>query len=307
MPRRSFHARRPHAAFTLVELLVVIGIIAVLIGILLPALNKARRAAGAAACLSNARQLMTATLMYANDNKQYLPEATFDNSGGYSPRALLQPEWTPNQTWQGVTTYVRPFVGSLLKKYIGNKSDAFRCPNAPADEQGANSQVVQGNDPWSGYTTSEKFIANLYYFDSKRYYNYLTGSGNVAHFPLDNWAVRNVAGMRIGQLHTVTRQPSDKIVVWLDLKSYYHTPWNKDIYDINWDGSAQSGNAKFKYSASYAYLDGHAQTNSYGNLNEYLSQLHDPIPQSWFGHDFRAEYPALYKRIFRDGKILMLP
>src|SRR5205823_6357877 len=154
--------------------------------------------------------------------------------------------------WNGVTTYVRPFVGSLLRKYIGNKTDLFRCPNAPPDEQGANAQVVSGADPWSGYTTSEMFISNLYYMDSKRYYNYLTGFGgaNVAHFPLDNWAVRNVAGMRLSQLHTVTHQSSDKIVVWLDLKSYYHTPWLKDIYDVNWDGSAQTGNSKGKYTAS---------------------------------------------------------
>src|SRR5713226_10255246 len=56
-------------AFTLVELLVVIGIIALLVAILLPALNQAREQARRVTCLSNVRQLTAAWLMYANEHK----------------------------------------------------------------------------------------------------------------------------------------------------------------------------------------------------------------------------------------------
>lgn len=64
--------RKQHA-FTLVELLVVIGIIALLVAILLPALNKARAAAINVQCQSNLRQIAQAALMYVNDNQGLLP------------------------------------------------------------------------------------------------------------------------------------------------------------------------------------------------------------------------------------------
>jgi prepilin-type N-terminal cleavage/methylation domain-containing protein len=66
------HARN-NRAFTLVELLVVVGIIAVLVAILLPALQKARRQAEAIACQSNLRQLYIAFVGYANENHGRIP------------------------------------------------------------------------------------------------------------------------------------------------------------------------------------------------------------------------------------------
>ncbi len=82
------HSVAGRSAFTLVELLVVIGIIAVLIAMLLPALNRAREQAKTVQCMSNLRQWGQIMMMYANDNHGFLPGvgncATQNASGVWS-------------------------------------------------------------------------------------------------------------------------------------------------------------------------------------------------------------------------------
>jgi len=74
-------SQRQRKAFTLVELLVVIGIIAVLIGILLPAMSRARAQANSIWCQSSLRQMGTAIFMYAQSNKDRLPLAYWNGDG----------------------------------------------------------------------------------------------------------------------------------------------------------------------------------------------------------------------------------
>ena len=82
---------RSRKGFTLVELLVVIGIIALLISILLPSLSKARRAANTVACAANLRSIIQGMQIYAAQNKGFIPGSMtsgkflFLDNGGTNP------------------------------------------------------------------------------------------------------------------------------------------------------------------------------------------------------------------------------
>jgi prepilin-type N-terminal cleavage/methylation domain-containing protein/prepilin-type processing-associated H-X9-DG protein len=79
------------AGFTLTELLVVIGLIAVLISLLMPVLSRVRSAANAAACLSNLRQMNTAWIGYLTENRGRLPEP--DNGTTLDPTVAYRVYW----------------------------------------------------------------------------------------------------------------------------------------------------------------------------------------------------------------------
>jgi hypothetical protein len=90
--KRPLKLRRQRSrlvAFTLVELLVVIGIIALLAGILMPALNNSRRQANTLKCASQLRQVAAAALLYANDYRQVIPRDNF--AGGHFFASNLLP------------------------------------------------------------------------------------------------------------------------------------------------------------------------------------------------------------------------
>src|SRR5438093_5719150 len=150
--------------FTLVELLVVIGIIALLIGILMPALSKARRQSQQVACSSNMRQLANAFIMYTNDNHGFFPRPAQNT-------LFLAEDWIYYQTYAG-----RNINDGAIQKYLGKTFNAaiYRCPSEDAESHPS----VPGIGGPVGYTLYQ--------------YSYSANEHICRRWPLDTFKITQV-------------------------------------------------------------------------------------------------------------------
>lgn len=114
------------AAFTLVELLVVVAVIAVLAGLLLPSLARAKQAGYAAACSSNLRQLQLASLSYAQDHRDELPPNNFSFIvGDTNTPALTNLSWAPGDVTRDTTP--SNLMAGVIYPYLQSTA-VYRCP-----------------------------------------------------------------------------------------------------------------------------------------------------------------------------------
>src|SRR6185312_3947712 len=133
-------------AFTLVELLIVIGIIAAVTALLLPAVNRAREMARRTVCLSNLRQLSAAWIMYANDNKGHFCTGFIN----YTRDTELD-RWRSDHfaddisgwlTRHSMTDNLIDYPNSRIWPYLQNY-DVFHCPDADRSTARSNAGPLQ--------------------------------------------------------------------------------------------------------------------------------------------------------------------
>ena len=131
--------QRRRAGFTLVELLVVIGIIAILVSILLPSLRKARKSANTVQCASNLRQIAQGMIMYAQSNKGRLPpcrveECTTYPNGWFWANELARLKYIPTAS------------GEDSAGRLAVKNSAFYCPEGLLEVDAVASGALRASD-----------------------------------------------------------------------------------------------------------------------------------------------------------------
>ena len=242
------HSPAPRAhAFTLVELLVVIGVIAVLVALLMPVLSRARENARRIACASNFRQIGLITAMYHNDHKLFFPPVYLDGR--------ITPNWRHN-------------AGTDLIPYAGEpnnpKPRIFVCPSAEERDP-----LYGDGDPAGPFGGPYEYYGGRF---SMNWNQHLMALG-------PDWAPQYFwAGLGQGMRVTQVRHPTKTIWStegWGRFDGFYgpyfmawyrHGGGPEDLGGYAWSDARSEGRSSV-VGVNALFVDGHVEWLPYDTLN----------------------------------------
>jgi len=267
LARWSGLASRGASGFTLIELLVVISIVALLVALLLPALQNARDAAKMAHCLSNERQIGVAMGVYINDHEGHLPVAGWRQTGSN----VTQPHWY-----------------NVLAYESQMQPEAFRCPanphssiKGPVVSWTPASAKVDEAPAYRGYAANGK--------------HQLTGpAGSGVRAPMDPTGLDNQFSMP-ADAPEIFRGWGSPVQVWAEYTRFDDLPRPSDLILLaegGWDSKifnpsfydASPGRWTWAHtggSQSFLFADGHAEhmkmTATIADLNHWSVDPNVPV------------------------------
>ena len=148
--------QRKRKVFTLIELLVVIAIIAILAGMLMPALAKARATAAGIKCLGQQKQIGTFVALYQGDNNDHMPMGNYQEQSYYGDQC--KPGWfgdnyTGNHTWSTWPQSL-PWYRALMGVYNKGNYDILVCETLYNYK---NNHTLGGQYGWGDYKENSRF------------------------------------------------------------------------------------------------------------------------------------------------------
>ena len=265
------------SAFTLVELLVVIGIIGLLVSILLPALNRAREQARSVACMSNMKQLLLAFNMYVSEFKGATPIFP-PIPGTYNPGAMTGPErslayytdgagslrFDVGAFWPFVTTARRPSGTPGAHETTPPPSSIYNVMNCPSD-----------TPPRQGFSPDRNFS----YSWNAQLWN-ISGFGFLPNLdrPSDTHAVSRINHIK---------EPSHKII--LEEEAAPNDGWS--VIGLNGGSTADTPAFRHLKYGSWGFADGHVESllptdMGYSTVRDYnnTAVVTDPLRLAWYFH-----------------------